>query len=81
MMQSFLVVISSVHFDLNIWILVLIFSHMVSMKKELAGRQKKAVGSGRDQRWGGDVSGVNGKWEIQVPMPVNTLVVPSNDGL
>lgn len=51
------------------------------MKKELAGRQKKAVGSGRDQRWGGDVSGVNGKWEIQVPMPVNTPVVPSNDGL
>lgn len=49
MMQLLLVIISCAHLGLGIWILVLVFRCMVSMKRELAGSQKEAVGSGRDQ--------------------------------
>lgn len=57
MVQSPLVVISRVNLDLGFLVLVLVFRHMVPMKRELAGRQRQAVGS--DQRQGGDGGGVN----------------------
>ena len=50
MVQSPLVTISSVHLDLGILVSGLVFRPMGSMEQELAGGQRQAVRSGRDQR-------------------------------
>lgn len=50
MVQPPLVTTSSVNLDLGILVSVLVFRHMGSMQRELAGGQRQEVGSGRGER-------------------------------
>lgn len=61
MVQPLSVTISRVNLDLGILVSVLVFRHMGSMQRELAGGQRQEVGSGRGQRDGGGGDGGIGK--------------------
>lgn len=57
-----MVTISSVSVALGILVSALVFRSVGSVKRELAGGQRQAAGSGRDQTWGGgEDGGVDGE--------------------